>query len=69
MGLLFDIVGVILLFRYGLPPSVDRTGAKFLSLGRNEEEIRQGKRYDRMACLAVGLLIFGFALQILSNWL
>ena len=25
--LLFDIVGVILLFRYGLPPGVDRTVA------------------------------------------
>ena len=33
IGLLLDIVGVVLLFRFGLPPDVTRTGARLLDLG------------------------------------
>ena len=68
-GLLFDIIGVMLLFRFGLPPDVRRTGVNYLTWGVDEREVRKAKLYDMMSWVAFGLLIFGFTLQIISNWI
>ena len=69
IGLLLDVFGVILLFCYGLPPDVDRRRRQFLTWGKDEEQARKGKRFDRTSRLTLGLLIFGFTLQIISNWI
>ena len=77
VGLAFDIAGVVLLYKYGLPAEVSRKGTSaLLAFGtseeettKGEEEIRKAKHYDRMSLLALGLLVSGFALQILSNFL
>ena len=69
VGLVFDIGGVVLLFRYGLPENVSKTGATFLSLSRNEEAVNKWKRYKKISYLALGLLVSGFSLQLVSNWL
>ncbi len=69
IGLLLDIVGVVLLFRFGLPPGVTRTGAGYLTWGVDEGEVRKSKLYDRMSWVALALLILGFGLQIASNWM
>ena len=68
-GLLLDIIGVILLFCYGLPPDVDREGKQILTWGKDEEEACKGKRYDRISWVALVLLVIGFTLQIISNWI
>lgn len=68
VGLLFDIVGVVLLWRFGLPPSVDRMGYKYIvTSDRNEAEIASAKRYDLLSHIGLGLIVVGFLLQLLSN--
>ena len=77
VGLALDIIGVVLLYKYGLPEEVSRKGTSaLLDYGTSEEEtktaeeeIRKAKHYDMMSRLALALLVFGFALQIVSNWL
>ena len=69
LGLLCDIIGAILILKFGLPVTVSRTGAQCLLLeGEDTNEILIAKRYDRMAKLGLGLLIIGFAFQLLSNF-
>ena len=59
IGLLLDIIGVILLFCYGLPPDVDRHGRQFLTWGKDEGQARKGKRSGRTSRLTLDLLILG----------
>ena len=68
LGLALDIIGVSLLFWFGLPSKVRKGGVSFLALEEpNAEEVKQFKRYQLGAHIGLGLLIFGFALQIISN--
>ena len=48
MGLLADIIGVALVFTYGLPANISRTGATYI-IGEedNKAEIAKAARYDR----------------------
>jgi hypothetical protein len=48
IGLLLDIVGVILLWRFGLPPDVNRHGASFVfpASAANSAEAIKAKIYD-----------------------
>ena len=67
-GLLLDIIGVAMLYRYGLPPAgVSRTGAGYLMWGGSHEARKKGRLYVCLSRVALGCLIAGFALQILSN--
>jgi hypothetical protein len=70
IGLLLDIVGVILVFQYGLPDDISRGGHTYRIIEQTDEaEIAKGKHYDRMGRIGLILLIGGFALQLASNWL
>ena len=70
VGLLLDIIGALLLFKYGLPPDIDPSGHIHLILEQeDEEEKHRGKIYIRNSRFAVALLILGFALQAISNYL
>ena len=70
VGLFLDIVGVFLLFRYGLPENVSQTGESFFSLAdTNEEEVKKWKRYKKLSYSALVFLVVGFVLQLVSNWL
>ena len=70
LGLSLDIIGVALLFRYGLPPeNVSRTGAQLLAWGTDPAVREKGRRYVRMSWVALCCLVVGFALQIVSNFL
>ena len=69
VGLALDIVGVVLLFRFGLPPDVRRGGANFFTWGIDNDEARTASRYDKISWSALGLIVFGFALQIVSTWM
>ena len=67
-GLVFDIAGALLLWKYGLPEAINKDGSINLILEqKNSKEVAKGKRYDNMSKIALGLLILGFALQLLSN--
>lgn len=69
-GLVFDIIGAVLIYRYGLPEPISRSGANHLILEQtNETEIAMAKRYDCFARCGILLLVVWFALQLVSNWL
>ena len=69
LGLLLDIVGVVLLFRFGLPPDVSRTGAVGWTLGTDEAEALKARRYDCWSWTALALIVTGFVLQIIAAWM
>lgn len=68
-GLILDISGVVLLFKYGLPPDISRTGATYIiTEQRDEAEVERARRYDRLGYLGLAFLIGGFVFQLASNF-
>lgn len=71
-GLGLDIMGVVLVFIYGLPSRVVRIPGTRLIWGGSEEskkaEIAEYRHYERMSYIGMGLLVFGFSLQLVSNF-
>ena len=55
--------GVILLFKFGLPANIDRTGTIRLALGEDEAEIKKGKTYDFWGRFWLSMILVGFLLQ------
>ena len=72
IGLILDIVGVALVFKYGLPADIRERGGTAIIWGggkSDEEAKREHRHYKRMSSLGLGCLIVGFALQLVSNFL
>ena len=71
IGLIFDIVGAILLARFGLPPVVNRGGGIFTGpvrrIGTDVAAARKAEKYERRGHFGVFLLIIGFAFQLVSS--
>ena len=69
LGLLLDIIGAILLMKFGIPPKVDRQGHIYLiTHGVDEDEIRKAKNYDWWSMFGLVLIVLGFVLQLASNY-
>lgn len=69
-GLVADIIGAIMLWRFGLPEEFSRSGAVHLIAEQPDEAERaKAKHYDVLAKVGIGLLIAGFSLQLASNFL
>lgn len=67
-GLILDIAGAYLIFKFGLPEEISRTGSGFLVIaGENPEEIAKAKKYDKFSKIGFYLLIFGFVFQLISS--
>jgi len=81
IGLLLNIGGVALLFRFAWPqPTFEEgeglglEGGTRLKDGRTVDErdaaVRKAKRqYENLSRLALTLIIFGFVLQLFATWL
>lgn len=70
LGLLFGIVGSFLIWRFGLPASIDRKGAIHLIAEQaDEKEVAEAKKYDCRSRMGFLLLIASFTFQLLSNFL
>jgi hypothetical protein len=68
-GLLLDIIGALILWLFGLPPDIRRSGQSYLVIGQgNEKEILKAKHYDSYSRCGIYLLLFGFVLQLISNF-
>lgn len=68
-GLALDIIGVGLIWRYGLPESVNRSGQISLVLPETDRVgPLKAKFYDFFSISGLVALIVGFGLQIASNW-
>lgn len=80
-GLLLDIVGVLVLFRYGppgVPGRMDRAVLRMASLVLSQAEAEELPRmpppnewwvFERRSRWGLALLASGFAIQLLAAWL
>ena len=67
-GLVFDIIGALLIFKYGIPPRIDPQGHQHLILEQiDEDEKAKAATYIKRSEVGIGLLILGFALQLAGN--
>ena len=58
IGLILDIIGAYLIFKYGLPEEVSRTGSIGLTLEQEDEEEKAlGIKYDKFSKIGFYLLI------------
>jgi hypothetical protein len=70
IGLILDISGGLMLFFYGLPPSIDLHGYQHRIVSQvDEDEKKRAKTHIFISRIGVILLIFGFLLQLASNYI
>ena len=63
-GLGLDIIGVIIIFKYGLPADIRRGGITLLATEQTDpEEAANAAKYDRWSMFGLIVLITGFLLQ------
>jgi hypothetical protein len=69
LGLLADICGAVLLFKFGLPENINRSGHISRALEQTDEaEIAKAKKYDHYGKIALALLVVGFTGQLAGNF-
>jgi hypothetical protein len=69
VGLVFDICGVVFVFKYGLPEPLSREGSIYLILEQTDEaEKAKARKYDIWARVGLWLLLIGFILQLFGNY-
>jgi hypothetical protein len=64
IGLTLDLAGVLLLFKYGLPDTVSRTGTFVLKLGDDPKVAAKAAFYDTMSWVALLFVVVGYGLQV-----
>ena len=64
IGLIINLVGVILLFRYGMPYRLRAGGGSIVLTRETPGAIREEIRYDRWGWIALALIILGTLAQI-----
>lgn len=68
IGLTFDIIGVLMLFKYGLPSDINKNGhISIITTQVDNDEIHKYKKYKRLSYIALSSIIIGFILQALST--
>lgn len=68
IGLILDILGVIGLFKYGLPADISREGDVYIiAENNNQEEKDKWKKFNRISRICLGSIILGFIAQIGSS--
>jgi hypothetical protein len=69
LGLVLDIVGVVMIWRYGLPEPLSRKGAIHIIAEQSDQaEKAKAARYHLLSKTGLGLVLVGFLLQFLSNF-
>jgi hypothetical protein len=69
-GLVLDIIGVCLVWKFGLPAEISRAGAMNLIAEQSDDpQIEQGKMYDRWSKIGLSCLLMGFVFQLISNFI
>ncbi len=68
IGLSLDLIGVILLFFYGIAPLIDVKGITYRSTGEIDiDEVKKAKKYTICSRFGLGMIILGFAFQLIGN--
>lgn len=69
IGLTLDIIGVILLFFYGISNSIKEGGSIGLILEQSDKgEAKKWNRNNIISKVAILLILIGFIFQLLSNF-
>jgi hypothetical protein len=67
IGLCLNILGTILIWKFGLPPDVNRHGHQALVIETTDQsQVITGKRYDALSHLGMGFIFSGFVLQAIA---
>lgn len=70
IGLALGVAGAGLIWKFGLPPDVDRHGYDYIIAEQeNEDEKDKARRYDKRSGIGFALLILGFIVQAIGNFL
>ena len=75
IGLVLDIVGAIVLFKYGFPPALENNrDGTFMISGSGDsqaekEALKKDKQYKCLSMVGLIFLIIGFILQLISNFI
>ena len=68
LGLVFDIIGVLMLFVFGLPADLNKNGYIFkVNEEEDEEQKSKWRKYDKFSKIALTAIIIGFLMQMLST--
>ena len=69
IGLVIDIIGVAILWRYGLPEPLSREGAVYIIAEQSDKtEKLKAARYDFLSKIGLTLILCGFLFQLGSNF-
>lgn len=69
-GLVLDIIGALLLIKFGIPNKIDPSGAIYRTVSQiDNAEIQRAETYQRWSNIAIKLIILGFVLQLVSNFI
>lgn len=75
LGLLLDIIGAVMLYIYGSPIRQEtKEGNRILAVNygtteQKEERKRVFEKIQRRSRCAIGLLVIGFSLQLIGNFI
>lgn len=71
-GLIIDLIGVLLLFEYGLPSKIKDEEGEGLSIGADEQEVENIRRHNikikRGAYAGLACILAGFLLQFIGSF-
>jgi ketopantoate hydroxymethyltransferase len=68
IGIALDMIGVIVIFFFGITPRLNIEGQTYRVAGeKNENEIRLAKIYKRISLSGLIIVFIGFLLQFISN--
>ena len=70
LGLVLDIIGAMLLLKFGVPNKIDPSGTEYrVTSDVNSAEIEKARVYQRWSNFAILFIILGFLLQLISNFI
>lgn len=72
IGFILDIIGAILIWRFGLPEFIHRGERRNMYFVGDDFEVDDHMKamiYDRWSTLGLVSLIFGLVLQLISTWI
>jgi hypothetical protein len=68
-GMILELIGVLMLFQFGMPRRIPTGGYGFISMeGPEAKELAKERLYWWLGLLGLALVVFGTAMQIWDAW-
>jgi hypothetical protein len=68
LGLVLDIIGVLLIYLYGIPNDLNAKGLIYkVCEGTDEDEVKKYKKCKRRSDFGLILVLIGFVFQLISS--